>query len=856
MNNGYFKRLILGASTLAIVLLVFAAMRETRMMEYRRHQKRYREKLIELAETPAEKAAAESYPIQMRQFVLPELGRTDRCVSCHVGMEDPRMADAPQPLRYHPHGLLDTHDIREVGCTICHDGQGLATNRKDAHANEVKFWEALRLHGDLTQANCLRCHHAESLPQLATLQLGRSLFVDNGCLGCHKIDRVGGFLGPDLTTIGDASFHLKSPHGKNSKDLLGQFDHNVNLAYLFEAVKTPSLEPGESVMPDNQFSDTEAHALAVYMKSFQTRKVPDALQDFEKHLPQPTGDHIYREFCAACHGKNGEGAPLREHEKQGPSLSGNGFQSIVTLDFVKHIVTQSDSSIMPNWGKSGGLSAEQIDAVSRHILSLHAPTPEPDPDYVGRADYGKVRYESRCAGCHGIGGDYEMDMIGPTLSSPEFLTFATDAFLTKTIVDGREGTAMPKWHYLRDNERKDIVAYLGRNRNQPPDLAAVQAEAKQPNAAKRGHPIFRSRCGSCHGMHAEGGIGPSLNTAEFRALASDAFMHETITAGRDGTAMGGWSQLSARELGGILAYLRSFPAGEVRSRKGVAVASESKGKINFERTCAPCHGEGGRGLIGPAIGGHDFLNAVDDQFLRESISYGRMGTAMRSNLKGTGSFASFTEHEIDEIVAYMRTLQSVPFDTIGKAVTQGDVALGREVFARNCAQCHGEFGGGGSGPAVGRPGFLSTVSDGFIEGTIANGRSGTEMRSFAHGLGSLTELSEHEIRSIVSYLRSEEDTAKQTPKLALGTAARGALLYDQQCAQCHGAKNEEGFAPRLLNPRFLDAATDSYLQATMSLGHGSTMRSMIRGGAGVVEMTGKDINDVIQYLREEGQLNL
>ncbi len=856
MNNGQVKKLIFGASIAVIVLIGAAALRETVLVEYKFHQLRYRKELIKLAKTPAEKEAAKAYEIKMRQLVIPDLGRTDRCISCHVGIEDPRMAGAPRPLTYHPQGLLETHDIRQVGCTVCHDGQGLATNRRDAHANQIKFWEALRLHGDLTQANCLRCHHVESLVEAHTLQTGRQLFAEGGCLGCHKKDRMGGFLGPDLTTIGDASFHLKSPHGENRKDLLGQFNHNVNLAYLFEAVKTPSLKPGESVMPDNHYTDEQAHALAVYMKSFQTRKVPDALQDFDKHVPQPTGRDLYLELCAACHGKHGEGAPLVEHDKLGPSLAGNSFQSIVTLDFVKHIVTESGSSIMPNWGKSGGLSPEQIDAVSRYILTMREPRAPADPDYVGRADYGRIRYESRCAGCHGIGGEYEMDMIGPTLASPEFLTYATDAFLTKTIVDGREGTAMPKWHYLRDNELKDIVAYLGRERTAIPSLAQVRAEAKKPNAARQGRHVFRNRCGSCHGMGAEGDLGPSLNTSEFLAIASDGFLHETITKGREGTAMGGWSHLDARELGGILAYLRTFPRGDVLSPAGTAVASESRGKINFQRTCVACHGEGGRGLIGPAIGGHDFLNAVDDHFLRETISYGRAGTAMRSNLKGTGSFASFSEQEIEEIIAYMRTLQTQPFNTIGVAVTQGDVDLGRELFARNCAQCHGDFGGGGSGPAVGRPGFLATVSDGFLEGTIANGRSGTEMRSFAHGQSSLTELSEHEIRSIVSYLRSEEDTARQTPKLALGTAARGKDLYERQCGQCHGTGNEEGFAPRLLNPRFLDAASDSYLQATMSLGHGSAMRSMIRGGSGVVEMTGRDINDVIQYLRETAQLNL
>jgi len=850
MNSQRIKQLILGASLVAIVLMVFAALRENVFVEYKFHQRRYRKQLVAMAETPEQLAKAKAYPIQMRQLVLPDLGRTDRCVSCHVGIEDPRMAGAPAPLVYHPDGLLETHDIRQMGCTVCHDGQGLATNRKDAHANEVKFWESLRLHDDLTQANCLRCHYVESLLEATTLQLGRKLFAENGCLGCHKKDRVGGFLGPDLTTIGDASFHIKAPHGEDRQEIIGKFDHNLNMAYLFESVKTPSLAPGDSIMPDNDFSDKEAHALAVYLKSFQTRKVPDSLQDFDKHLPQPTGRTLFLEFCAACHGKNGEGAPLPDHSKQGPSLAGNGFQSIATLDFVRKIVFESGSSLMPNWGKSGGLSPEQIELVSRYVLTLREPPPAPEPDYVGRVDYGKIRFESRCAGCHGIEGNYEIDLIGPTLSSPDFLTFASHAFLTKTIMDGRPNTAMPSWNFLRDREIKDIVAYLARPRSEPPSLAAVQAEAREPNAAAQGAHLFRSRCGSCHGTGAEGGIGPSLNTSEFLGLASDDFIHKTVTQGRRGTAMGGWSQLSARELGSILAFLRSFPAAPIRSPAGQAVASESKGRINFERTCVACHGAGGKGLIGPAIGNHDFLDAVDDQFLRETIRYGRMGTAMRSNLEGTASFASFSEHEIEEIIAYMRTLRNVPFVTIGQTIMQGDISLGRELFARSCAQCHGEFGGGGSGPAVGRPGFLVTVSDGFIAGTIANGRSGTEMRSFARGQGALTELSEHEIRSIVTYLRSEEDVVHQTPKLTLGTPARGAMLYEGQCAQCHGTTTDEGFAPRLLNPKFLEAASDSYLQATMSLGHGTTMRSMIRGGSGVVEMSGRDINDIIQYLRE------
>ena len=76
------------------------------------------------------------------------------------------------------------------------------------------------------------------------------------------------------------------------------------------------------------------------------------------------------------------------------------------------------------------------------------------------------------------------------------------------------------------------------------------------------------------------------------------------------------------------------------------------------------------------------------------------------------------------------------------------------------------------------------------------------------------------------------------------------MLFTQQCSQCHGDKDGESFAPWLANPKYLAAVENPYLQATMSMGHGSQMRSMIRGGGGVVEMTSEDINDIIAYLRE------
>jgi cytochrome c oxidase cbb3-type subunit 3 len=270
--------------------------------------------------------------------------------------------------------------------------------------------------------------------------------------------------------------------------------------------------------------------------------------------------------------------------------------------------------------------------------------------------------------------------------------------------------------------------------------------------------------------------------------------------------------------------------------------------------CAQCHGPRGAGHIAPAVGGEGFLRDASDALIKEMIAFGRTGSAMKPNLAGQGGTVSLPEADVNDIVAYLRSLQGHGGDGVGQARTQGDISLGREIADRTCAQCHGQAGSGDKGPGIGRPGFLTHVSDGFLEGTIANGRSGTEMKGFTPGVGGLVELTEHQIRSVVRYLRSGHDVGKLVRKTVHGTPANGKQLYKAYCSQCHGTWARAGFAPRLTNPVFLHAAADTYLQATMSLGrHGSAMRSMIRGGGGVVEMTSKEVNDVISYLRTSAE---
>src|SRR6202142_4339813 len=135
----------------------------------------------------------------IRQDLLPGLQRVDRCTTCHLGVEDPTMKNAPQPFAFHPN--LAPHVPARFGCTVCHGGQGLATDNQNAHG-KVPFWQEPLLPRDYIRASCGRCHKEGDVPGVPELSEGRRLFETQGCRGCHKLSGVGGTIGPDLTEEG------------------------------------------------------------------------------------------------------------------------------------------------------------------------------------------------------------------------------------------------------------------------------------------------------------------------------------------------------------------------------------------------------------------------------------------------------------------------------------------------------------------------------------------------------------------------------------------------------------------------------------------------------------------------------
>ncbi len=190
--------------------------------------------------------------------------------------------------------------------------------------------------------------------------------------------------------------------------------------------------------------------------------------------------------------------------------------------------------------------------------------------------------------------------------------------------------------------------------------------ADQKTIAK-GRRLFNQNCKVCHQADAIGkpGFAPSLANPELQSMASDKFLMSTIRDGRVGTAMPPFAHLGRRNIKAIVAYLRSLVKVPNRSAEIDAEpptkGDPDRGRILFQRICETCHGPKGDGYeaggSGTAIGKRGFLSKASDGFIRETIKHGRSNTRMRP-FGGPDGLANLNDSEIDDIIAYMRTLDN------------------------------------------------------------------------------------------------------------------------------------------------------------------------------------------------------
>lgn len=178
------------------------------------------------------------------------------------------------------------------------------------------------------------------------------------------------------------------------------------------------------------------------------------------------------------------------------------------------------------------------------------------------------------------------------------------------------------------------------------------------------------------------------------------------------------------------------------------------GEEQFNENCAVCHQEDAIGEPGvaPSLTNPELLRISSDKFFMGTIRDGREDTGMPP-------FEHLGRKNVRAIVAFLRAHSTQPnqaAEVDAQPEAHGDPRLGKQWYDYICSTCHGLDGdgyeAGGTGTAIGLPGFLNKASDGFIRETIKNGRSNTRMLAF-QGPDGLANLSDQEIDDIIVYLR-------------------------------------------------------------------------------------------------------
>jgi mono/diheme cytochrome c family protein len=519
------------------------------------------------------KGATTQAPIEVKQDRLLGFGedRIDRCRTCHVAIDDPRFADGQEPLRTHPK-LPPGHAFNEIGCSVCHEGDGRATVEHLAHGKDP-FWTEPLLKGHEIQASCARCHPYPYVAGMDQLKRGRDLFEHKACMGCHKVQGLSrGNLGIELTDTGTKR----------------EFE------FFHKKLKNPGFNQVVTLMPNLHLKDDEIADISIFLKSLKGRALAEDPLTYRKRIKTWTEAKPAEIVASAEAGKalvEGRGC-LGCHklgDKDGgnaPDLSREGL--LRDAKFIdQHLIdprSHTPGSNMPNFW----LSATERQAIAQYLTSFAT--------YQKPADQ-KALFIELCARCHGEKGD-GMGVMSPVVlprprvfTNAKFFNWLPEARAHKAIREGVPGTAMPPFGKILDDESTTALfgyvrnTFIAEKRDADADQAAKKRQVPEKNpvaygaeSVQRGRGIFLERCFGCHGRIGDG-KGPNalemlprprnLANHSFFAGLPDSRLFESITYGIVGTGMPPWDMLPESERWDLVNYVRNLSStGPAAAERG------------------------------------------------------------------------------------------------------------------------------------------------------------------------------------------------------------------------------------------------------------------------------------------------
>lgn len=496
-------------SALLLALLAIAPAKNY-FSEWRHYQKGY----LRMIRTRGDAVTLQRhFQPDIQQIWHPELGVTDRCTTCHVGLKEASLTDvSTQPYRKHP---AIPHSMEQFGCVMCHRGQGAATTVEEAHRSTLA-WEQPILPARYLESSCGQCHRAalEGTPQL---NQGRALLARYGCVQCHTIKLADGFVmqptqdAPSLSHVAD----------KTTRE------------WIFAWLKDPQAYAVSATMPNFKLKDEDIRDISAFLVANSTPLAGDTAPAIAQKATDPTaGASLYGEsFCASCHAvQNAAGNIVGGNI--GPELTriGNKAKPEWLRAWVRNPRTYDPKTEMPHYRFTDpqvaimeGFLLAKTDADLLANVHLDPATPE----QVARGK--SLVMEYGCASCHEINGIKKPENFAPELtrigSKPVsqliFLTgmqHTLSDYIAGKIREPRAfapGLKMPQYSFTSaqiDALTTALLAQNDRGQTLPASLAvAAPPTSHYRPAGKAGQVMSDLACFSCHTINGRGGdMAPDL----------------------------------------------------------------------------------------------------------------------------------------------------------------------------------------------------------------------------------------------------------------------------------------------------------------------------------------------------------
>ncbi|MDZ7788507.1 MAG: cytochrome-c oxidase, cbb3-type subunit III [Halofilum sp. (in: g-proteobacteria)] len=217
---------------------------------------------------------------------------------------------------------------------------------------------------------------------------------------------------------------------------------------LIYLVLYPGLGSYAGVLGWSQYSEYEAEVeaaeerVAPLYAEYAAQSIP---QLAENESAMRTGQRIFANNCAVCHGSDGRGAVGF------PNLTDDSWLYGGEPEQIRQTLINGRSGVMPGFGQQ--LGERDLRAVAAYVYTLNG-RDWPRQDLVAA---GKEQYQTLCVACHGPNGEGKQALGAPNLTDKTWLYGGSMDELIYTLKNGRNGQ-MPAFQDLLGEDRVHVVA--------------------------------------------------------------------------------------------------------------------------------------------------------------------------------------------------------------------------------------------------------------------------------------------------------------------------------------------------------------------------------------------------------------